>query len=170
QWPCIARGRKSRPCLHCTHRSHQPQGRRTPLAKMRPRRDALAPTLDPRAVRARAPLSGTRSTVRAERGGGRGARRFHGWWIVLVAFVCHAVNTGLIFYAWSVFLTPLAAEFGGRGHVAIGYALMQLASAAYGIAVGRVVDRRGARPVEIAGAVSLATGFLLLSRVRSLPA
>src|SRR5207253_5727129 len=37
QWPCIARGRKSRPCLHCTHRSHQPQGRRTPLAKMRTR-------------------------------------------------------------------------------------------------------------------------------------
>src|SRR3989442_12944672 len=47
---------------------------------------------------------------------------------------------------------------------------MQLACAAYGIAIGRVVDRRGARPVEIAGAISLATGFLLLSRARSLPA
>ena len=97
-------------------------------------------------------------------------RVYHGWCIVLVAFVCHAVNTGLIFYAWSVFLTPLAAVFGGRGRVAGAYASMQLACAAYGIAIGRVVDRRGARPVEIAGAISLATGFLLLARVRSLPA
>ena len=43
---------------------------------------------------------------------------FHGWWIVLVAFICHAVNTGLLFYAWSVFLPPLAASFGGLGRVA----------------------------------------------------
>src|SRR5256885_14815220 len=34
---------------------------------------------------------------------GRNARVFYGWWIVLVAFICHAVNTGMIFYAWGVF-------------------------------------------------------------------
>jgi MFS family permease len=94
-------------------------------------------------------------------------RLFYGWWIVLVAFICHAVNTGLIFYAWSVFLTPLAADFGGRGHVATGYSLMQLASAAYGIVVGRIVDRRGARPVQLVGALALSTGFLAIARVGS---
>jgi MFS family permease len=97
-------------------------------------------------------------------------RIFHGWWIVLTAFVCHAVNTGMIFYAWGVFFTPLVREFGGRGPVSSGFSFLQLAAAAYSIAVGRVVDRRGARPVQIVGAVVLATGFLLLSRVRSLPA
>lgn len=93
---------------------------------------------------------------------------FHGWWIVLVAFVCHAVNTGLVFYGWGVFLTPLAAEFGGRGRVAGGYSAMQLASAVYGLGIGRIVDRRGARPVGVAGACALALGFLLLSQARSL--
>ena len=98
------------------------------------------------------------------------ARIFHGWWIVLTAFVCHAVNVGLMFYAWSVFLTPLAAEFGGRAPVAIGYSLTQFATATYGLVVGRIVDRRGARPVETFGGCVMALGFFLLSRVHSLPA
>jgi MFS family permease len=93
---------------------------------------------------------------------------FHGWWIVLVTFVCNAVNTGLVFYGWGIFLTPLAAEFGGRGRVAGAYSSMQLASSFYGLLVGRLVDRRGARPVGVAGACALALGFLLLSRARSL--
>lgn len=97
-------------------------------------------------------------------------RIFHGWWIVATAFVCHAVNVGLMFYAWSVFLTPLAAEFGGRAPVALGYSFTQFASAGYGLVVGRIVDRRGARPVEVFGACVMALGFFLLSQVRSLPA
>ncbi|MCW5893123.1 MAG: MFS transporter [bacterium] len=94
---------------------------------------------------------------------------FHGWWIVLTAFLCHAINVGLMFYAWGVFLTPLAETFGGRGRVALAYTCTQLAQAAYGLVVGRVVDRHGARGVEIAGACLLAAGFALLSQVGSLP-
>src|SRR5262249_57426369 len=41
------------------------------------------------------------------------SRVFHGWWIVLAAFVCHAVNTGVIFYTWGVFLSPPAREVRG---------------------------------------------------------
>ena len=93
---------------------------------------------------------------------------FHGWWIVLVTFVCNAVNTGLVFYGWGIFLTPLAVEFGGRGRVAGAYSSMQLASSCYGLLVGRLVDRHGARPVGVAGACALALGFLLLSQARSL--
>jgi len=96
-------------------------------------------------------------------------RIFHGWWIVATAFVCHAVNVGLMFYAWGVFLTPLAAEFGGRAPVALGYSFTQFAAATYGLVVGRIVDRRGARLVEAFGACSMALGFFLLSRVTSLP-
>lgn len=97
-------------------------------------------------------------------------RIFHGWWIVATAFVSHAVNVGLMFYAWSVFLTPLAGEFGGRGPVALGYSFSQFAAAGYGLVVGRLVDRRGARPVETFGACAMALGFFLMSQVRSLPA
>jgi len=98
----------------------------------------------------------------------RPTRVFHGWWIVLAAFVCHAVNTGAIFYTWGVFLTPLALTFGGRGPVANGFSFLQFACAGYSLGVGRIVDRRGARPVQLFGGVVLALGFLLLSRVNSL--
>jgi MFS family permease len=94
---------------------------------------------------------------------------FHGWWIVLVAFLCFAVNTGLIFYAWSIFLVPLATAFGGHARVAGAYSTMQAVSALAGLWVGRVVDRRGARPVEIAGTLLLVAGFLGMSQVRTLP-
>jgi cyanate permease len=96
-------------------------------------------------------------------------RVFHGWWIVLTAFVCHAVNVGLMFYAWSVFLTPLAAEFGSRARIAGAYSLTQFACAAYGLLIGRIVDQQGARRVEIVGAFALAAGFAGLSFVDWLP-
>jgi MFS family permease len=98
----------------------------------------------------------------------RRARVFHGWWVVLVAFVCHAVNTGCIFYAWGVFVVPLAETFGGRGPVANGFAILQLAVASYGLIVGRAVDRLGARPVQALGAVVLSAGYLAVSHVDSL--
>jgi len=97
----------------------------------------------------------------------RRARLFHGWWIVLVAFVSHAVNAGVIFYAWGVFLTPLARAFGGHGPVAGGYSILQFAAAGYSLAVGRVVDRWGARSVETIGVLVFAIGFLLLARTHS---
>ena len=114
-----------------------------------------------------APASVPRARVTA---GLAGTRAFPGWRIVFVAFVCHAVNTGLIFYAWSAFLVPLAHEFGGRGPVATGFTVMQIAGAAYAVVLGRLVDRHGARPVQLVGGAVLAAGFISLSRVDSLAA
>jgi MFS family permease len=94
---------------------------------------------------------------------------FYGWWIVVVAFIAFAVNTGLIFYTWSVFLTPLAATFGSRARVSGAYAAMQLSSAAYGLLVGRIVDQRGARDVQLVGAVMLTLGFWSMAAAPTLP-
>jgi MFS family permease len=93
---------------------------------------------------------------------------FHGWLIVATAFVALAVNVGLLFYSWGVFLTPLAEAFGGRARVAWAYSAMQAAAALYGLVVGRLVDRHGARPVQIVGAIVFAAGYALLGRVDSL--
>src|SRR5262249_46597195 len=46
----------------------------------------------------------------------------------------------------------------------------QFATASYGLVVGRIVDRRGARPVESFGECVMPFGFLLLSRDHWLPA
>src|SRR5258706_11609115 len=94
---------------------------------------------------------------------------FHGWWIVATAFIALAVNVGLLFYSWGVFISPLAETFGGRARVAGAYSAMQIAAALYGLVVGRLVDRQGARPVQIVGTVVFALGYALLARVDSLP-
>ena len=94
---------------------------------------------------------------------------FHGWWIVATAFIALAVNVGLLFYSWGVFLSPLAETFGGRARVAGAYSAMQVACALYGLAIGRLVDRHGARPVQVIGALLFALGYALVARVESLP-
>jgi MFS family permease len=103
------------------------------------------------------------------RGAGRRGRIFHGWWIVATAFVALAVNVGLLFYSWGIFISPLAEVFGGRARVAGAYSAMQVAAALYGLSVGRFVDRHGARPVQITGTLVFALGYALLARVTSLP-
>jgi MFS family permease len=95
-------------------------------------------------------------------------RWFHGWFIVATAFIALAVNVGLLFYSWGVFLTPLADAFGGRARVAWAYSAMQAAAALYGLVIGRLVDRHGARPVQIVGTVVFAAGYALMGRVDSL--
>jgi MFS family permease len=95
-------------------------------------------------------------------------RVFHGWWIVATAFVALAVNVGLVFYSWGVFVSPLADAFGGRARVAGAYSAMQVGSALYGLVVGRLVDRHGGRPVQIVGAVVFALGYALMARAGSL--
>src|SRR5207248_1996660 len=50
------------------------------------------------------------------------------------------------------------------------FSALQFAAAGYSLLVGRAVDRPGARPVEIVGALVPAVGFLMLSRVHSLTA
>jgi MFS family permease len=103
------------------------------------------------------------------RRGARPANRwFHGWLIVATAFIALAVNVGLLFYSWGVFLTPLADAFGGRARVAWAYSAMQAAAAVYGLVVGRLVDRHGARPVQIVGVLVFAAGYALMGRVDSL--
>src|SRR5258706_3568868 len=94
---------------------------------------------------------------------------FHGWWIVATAFIALAVNVGLLFYSWGVFISPLAETFGGRARVQGAYSAMQVAAALYGLVVGRLVDRQGARPVQITGTILFAIGYALLGRVDSLP-
>jgi MFS family permease len=94
---------------------------------------------------------------------------FHGWYIVGTAFVALAVNVGLLFYSWGVFISPLAETFGGRARVQGAYSAMQVAAALYGLVVGRLVDRQGARAVQITGTILFAMGYALLGRVDSLP-
>ena len=94
---------------------------------------------------------------------------FYGWLIVGVAFVTHCINTGIVFYSFGVFLGTLTEHFGwSRAQVSFGFSLVTLCGAAYSPFVGRAVDRLGPRPSQLAGAVVMALGFLLLRRIETI--
>jgi MFS family permease len=97
------------------------------------------------------------------------SRAFYGWRIVAVAFITHCVTTGIVFYSFGVFLQVLTEQFGwSRAQVSFGFSLVSLCGAFYSPFVGRVVDRRGARPAQLAGALAMAAGFIWLREVESL--
>lgn len=99
------------------------------------------------------------------------ARVFYGWRIVGVAFITHCITTGIVFYSFGVFLQALTAQFGWtRAQASFGFSLVSLCGAFYSPLVGRVVDRRGPRPAQLAGAAAMALGFWLLRDVQTLPA
>src|SRR3972149_8449776 len=99
----------------------------------------------------------------------RTGTRYYGWRIVGVAFLTHCITTGIVFYSFGVFLNSLTGHFGwSRAEVSFGFSLVSLCGAAYSPFVGRVVDRFGSRPSQLVGAVAMATGFWLLSRIDSL--
>ncbi|MBN1151792.1 MAG: MFS transporter [Dehalococcoidia bacterium] len=97
-------------------------------------------------------------------------RIFYGHYLVAVTFVLMALFNGCGVFVFSLFVKPLEASLGwGRGQVMAGftvfYAMVGIASPL----VGRFVDRYGARPVIPVGAVVMSLGFLLVSRMSTLP-
>jgi OFA family oxalate/formate antiporter-like MFS transporter len=98
-------------------------------------------------------------------GGGRAATG--GRWLIALAAVLVQLALGAV-YAWSVFNKPLQAEFGwSKSQAVLPF------EAAIGVIFigtllgGRIQDRRGPRPVAIAGVVLYSVGVMLASLVNS---
>ncbi len=94
---------------------------------------------------------------------------FYGWRIVTVAFVTNFVAVGLVFYSYGVFFKVLAAEFGGsRFGVAAGIAIMNVAIGAFAPFLGQALDRSSIRNIMCLGALLMAGGFFVASRIEAL--
>ena len=97
------------------------------------------------------------------------SRSFYGWRIVAVAFLTHCITTGIVFYSFGVFLSTLSEQFSwSRAQVSFGFSLAALCGAVYSPFVGRIVDRFGPRPSQLAGAAAMAVGFFGLRGINSL--
>jgi MFS family permease len=99
----------------------------------------------------------------------RRGRIFYGYYLLAVTFLFLVLFNGSGVFVFSLFVRPLEASLGwGRGQVMAGftvfYAMVGIASPA----VGRFVDRYGARPVIPVGAVIMALGFVLVSAMSEL--
>ena len=88
--------------------------------------------------------------------------------MVFVVFTLSTLSFGAL-GAISVFLKPLASEFGwGRGETAFGYTAIAFSSALFGVFWGYVADRYGTRWFGIIAALAMSASLLLLSGQRSI--
>src|SRR5947199_8638691 len=95
-------------------------------------------------------------------------RVFRGWWVVVVAVVgqCFGLSTVLV-YTFGIFAKPLAGGFhASRGSIALGVSLLDVAVTFSAPAVGRIVDRFGARRVIVLSQLALVACLVGLSVAR----
>ena len=94
---------------------------------------------------------------------------FYGYWILVATFFCLFIYAGCGFYAFSLFVRPLQADFGwGRGEINAAFTILFLVSGMASPFIGKVVDRYGARRVISIGAAIVGLGFILLSVMSNL--
>jgi MFS family permease len=87
-------------------------------------------------------------------------RIFYGWWMVLVCCIAMAAGPILITGTFSIFVKPLAEEFGwSRGAISFGFSLVAFIIAFYAPILGILIDRFGPRRVILSGAIVFGGGF-----------
>jgi predicted MFS family arabinose efflux permease len=95
----------------------------------------------------------------------------YGWWLVAVLAATQTVGYGVLYYAFAVFLRPMAAALHASTTVVAGALTGSvLASAAAAVPVGRWLDRHGGRGLMTAGSVAATLLVLAWSTVDSVVA
>ena len=99
---------------------------------------------------------------------GRG-RIFHGWYIVIVAFVANATS-GMGGYSFGLFFNPMGQALGwSRTAISWGLTLRAMLNIATGPIYGPIVDKKhGAMLLMIGGGVMMGAGLILTSQVSHL--
>jgi MFS family permease len=93
---------------------------------------------------------------------------FYGYWILLGTFLLHGMASGIYFYGFSVFYTPIQREFGWSSAVTSGaVSLSRLEGGVEGPVVGYLVDKYGARRLLALGIVMTGLGFMAMVYVDS---
>ena len=96
-------------------------------------------------------------------------RIFYGYYLLAVTFLFLMLFNGSGVFVFSLFVRPLEAALGwGRGEVMAGFTVFYGTFGIASPAVGRLVDRYGARPVIPAGAIVMSLGFVLVSQMSHL--
>jgi MFS family permease len=100
-----------------------------------------------------------------------GRKVYYGWWLVLTLGVTETTSWGVLYYAFSVFITPMEAELGwSRTAISGAFSVALLVSGAAAVPVGRWLDRRGGRLLMTAGSAAGALLVFAWSRVTDLAA
>jgi MFS family permease len=96
---------------------------------------------------------------------------YYGWILVVALAVAEATSWGILYYAFTVFLTPMHQELGwSRASLSGAFSLAIMLSGLVGIPMGRWLDRRGARLLMTTGACVAVVLVLAWSAVHTLVA
>jgi len=95
---------------------------------------------------------------------------YYGWTIALVLATTTTVSYGVLFYAFSVFIAPMEAEFGwSRGELSGAFSLSLLITGLVALPLGYWLDKRGSRLLMTAGSIGAMVAVMLWSQVNTLP-
>ncbi len=94
---------------------------------------------------------------------------FYGYWIVASTFFCAFIDSACGYYGFSLFVTPLEADFGwGRGTIMVAWTIRFLTVGLASPVFGKLVDRYGSRRIIPIGATIGGLGFILLTQTTNL--
>ena len=95
---------------------------------------------------------------------------FYGWYIAAAGFLTQFMFGVLMFHSFGTYVALMQADFGwSRTTFSLAFAAQRVESGVLGPIQGWVIDTYGPRKVMFIGLVVFAAGFMLLSRVQSLP-
>lgn len=96
-------------------------------------------------------------------------RPYYGWILAVVLGFTETVSWGVLYYAFSVMVTPTATELGwSRAQVSGALSVMLVVSGIVGLAVGRWLDEHGPRLLMTAGSIVAVPLVLAWSHVEDL--
>jgi sugar phosphate permease len=99
------------------------------------------------------------------------SRRYYGWDIAVALAITETISWGVLYYAFTVFFTPMEAELGWtRAELTGGLSLFLLTMGLAAYPIGAWVDRHGARAVMTFGSICACVLVLAWSQVHDLVA
>lgn len=95
---------------------------------------------------------------------------FHGWKVCFAGGVIQALQAGLFVQGYGNLAVVFEQSFGwSKTTLSFGYSMTRFESAMLGPIQGWALDKFGVKRIMRVGVVTMATGFVLLSRINSLP-
>lgn len=95
--------------------------------------------------------------------------RYYGWYIAAALAITETISWGIIYYAFSVFLTPMETELGWtRTEMTGAFSLALLIAGGFAFPVGTWIDQHGARLLMTVGSIAASLLVLAWSQVHDL--
>lgn len=99
------------------------------------------------------------------------SKRYYGWTITKTLAITETISWGIIYYAFTVFITPMEKELGWtRAELTGGFSLALLVMGGMALPVGYWIDRYGARLLMTVGSVAACLLLAAWARVTDIGA